>query len=62
VDRRNQDRWRVVEGLAGQAHAHYALNHNPQSDDPAVPKSRPADFAIRVGFPQAPVLTFAPVS
>lgn len=85
VDRRNQDRWLVVdgriqraadgervpqdpvvlnmgavEGLAGQAHAHYALNRNPKSDDPGVLKSRPADFAIRAGFPQAPVLTFAP--
>jgi hypothetical protein len=84
-DRRNQDRWWVVdgriqraadgqrvprdpvvlnmggvEGLAGQAHAHYALNSHPKSDDPEVLKTRPADFAVRVGFPQAPVLTFAP--
>jgi hypothetical protein len=49
-----------VAGLAGQAHAHYALNRNPKSDDPAVLKTRPADFAIRAGFAQAPVLTFAP--
>jgi len=85
LDRRNQDRWRVVngqiarapdgqrvpqdpvvlnmggvEGLPGQAHAHYALNNHPKSDDPNVLKTRPADFAVRAGFPQAPVLTFAP--
>lgn len=85
LDRRNQDRWRVVdgriarapdgqrvpqdpivlnmgavEGLAGQAHAHYALNDHAKSDDPNVLKTRPADFAVRAGFSQAPVLTFAP--
>ncbi len=49
-----------VDGLVGQAHAHYALNRNPKSDSPAVLKSRPGDFAIRAGFPQAPVLTFGP--
>ena len=85
IDRRDQDRWWVidgqvqraadgqripfdpvvlnmggVEGLTGQAHAHYGLNRDPKSDDPAVLKTRPADFAVRAGFPQAPVLTFAP--
>lgn len=49
-----------MEGLSSQAHAHYGLNPNPKSDDPEVLKKRPADFAVRAGFPQAPVLTFAP--
>lgn len=49
-----------VERLSGQAHAHYGLNRHPKSDDPKVLKQRPADFAVRIGFPQAPVLTFAP--
>jgi hypothetical protein len=49
-----------VEGLSGQAHAHYGLNRDPKSDDPAVLKERPADFAVAVGFPEGPVLTFAP--
>ncbi len=48
-----------VEELSGQAHAHYGLNNNPKSDDPAVLKERPADFAVPVGF-DGPVLTFAP--
>jgi hypothetical protein len=48
-----------VEGLSGQAHAHYGLNDRPKSEDPAVLKSTPADFAVAVGF-DGPVLTFAP--
>lgn len=48
-----------VEGLSGQAHAHYGLNDRPKSEDPAVLKSAPADFAVAVGF-DGPVLTFAP--
>lgn len=84
LDRRNQDRWWMVdgelprtadggripfdpiilnmgrvEGLSGQAHAHYGLNDRPKSSDPAVLKSAPADFAVAVGF-DGPVLTFAP--
>lgn len=84
LDRRNQNRWWVVdgqlprtadgnripfdpmilnmgrvEGLSGQAHAHYGLNDRPKSDDPAVLKSAPADFAVATGF-EDEVLTFAP--
>lgn len=49
-----------VEPLSGQAHAHYGLNRRPKSADPDVLKRNPADFAVPVGFPEAPVLTFAP--
>lgn len=49
-----------IEPLSGQAHAHYGLNRNPKSDEPDVLKERPADFAVRIGFPDAPVMTFAP--
>lgn len=49
-----------IEPLSGQAHAHYGLNRNPKSDEPDVLKERPADFAVRIGFPEAPVMTFAP--
>jgi hypothetical protein len=49
-----------VEPLSGQAHAHYGLNNNPKSDDPSTLKVNPADFAVPIGFPEAPVLTFAP--
>lgn len=84
LDRRNQNRWWVVdgelprtadgnripfdpailnmgqvEGLSGQAHAHYGLNDRPKSDDPAVLKSAPADFAVATSF-EDEVLTFAP--
>lgn len=84
LDRRNQNRWWVVdgklprtadgeripfdpmilnmgrvEGLSGQAHAHYGLNDRPKSDDPAVLKSAPADFAVATGF-EDEVITFAP--
>jgi hypothetical protein len=49
-----------VEPLSGQAHAHYGLNRRPKSTEPDVLKTRPADFAVPIGFPEAPVLTFAP--
>lgn len=48
-----------VEGLSGQAHAHYGLNNRPKSADPAVLKSAPADFAMATGFGDE-VITFAP--
>lgn len=48
-----------VEGLSGQAHAHYGLNDRPKSDDPAVLKTAPADFAVATGF-EDEVITFAP--
>lgn len=49
-----------VEGLSGQAHAHYGLNDHPKSDDPDVLKTAPADFAVAAGFGDE-VLTFAPL-
>ncbi len=48
-----------VEGLSGQAHAHYGLNDHPKSASPLTLLTRPADFAVPVGF-DGPVLTFAP--
>lgn len=49
-----------TEELSGQAHAHYGLNRNPKSSDPEVLKKHPADFAVPIGSPDDPVLTFAP--
>lgn len=49
-----------IDPLSGQAHAHYGLNRHPKSQDPDVLKQHPADFAIPIGFPEAPVMTFAP--
>jgi hypothetical protein len=45
-------------GLSSQAHAHYGLNRNPKSADPAVLKTAPWDFAIATGF-DGPVETWA---
>ncbi len=45
-------------GLSSQAHAHYGLNRNPKSADPAILKSAPWDFAIATGF-DGPVETWA---
>jgi len=48
----------ALTGLSSQAHAHYGLNRDPKSSDPATLKSAPWDFAIATGFP-GPVETWA---
>jgi hypothetical protein len=40
-----------LTGGSSQAHAHYGLNHQPKSSDPAVLKAAPWNFAIAIGFP-----------
>lgn len=48
----------ALTGLSSQAHAHYGLNRNAKSADPATLKSAPWDFAIATGF-DGPVETWA---
>lgn len=47
-----------IVGQSSQAHAHYALNRQPKSDDVAVLKREPWNFAVAIGFP-GPVETYA---
>ena len=48
-----------ASGLSSQASAHYGLNRQPKSEDPAVLKSEPWNFALATTF-KGPVLTTAP--
>ena len=48
----------ALTGLSSQAHAHYGLNRDPKSADPATLKTAPWDFAIATGF-EGPVETWA---